>query len=196
VIIVSWDDAQAYLAWLSRKTGRPYRLPSEAEWEFAARGGTQTAFPWGADWDARLANGADSVGRTTEAASYPANPTGFYDMIGNVWEWVEDCWHDSFVGAPKDGSAWVDGSSCQSGRVVRGGSWNNLPVDLRVAFRLRVPPDFRYFNLGFRVARTLTPERATAGPPQQQAAPTPAAPPTYQPPPTGYPGGKVGGSTR
>ena len=84
VINVSWDDAQAYLSWLSSKTNRPYRLPSEAEWEFAARGGTQTVFPWGEDWDSRLANGADSVGRTTEAASYPANPTGFYDMIGNV----------------------------------------------------------------------------------------------------------------
>jgi formylglycine-generating enzyme required for sulfatase activity len=84
VINVSWDDAQAYLSWLSSKTNRPYRLPSEAEWEFAARGGTPTVFPWGEDWDSRLANGADSVGRTTEAASYPANPTGFYDMIGNV----------------------------------------------------------------------------------------------------------------
>jgi formylglycine-generating enzyme required for sulfatase activity len=126
VINVSWDDAQAYVSWLSRKAGlregvsRPYRLPSEAEWEFAARGGTQTPFPWGVDWDSRLANGADSVGRTTDAASYSANPTGFYDMIGNVWEWVEDCWHDSYTGAPKDGSAWVDKGSCTA-RVVRGG---------------------------------------------------------------------------
>jgi formylglycine-generating enzyme required for sulfatase activity len=172
VINVSWDDAQAYVSWLSRKAGlsegvsRPYRLPSEAEWEFAARGGTQTAFPWGADWDARLANGADSVGRTTPAATYPANPTGFYDMIGNVWEWVEDCWHDSYIGAPKDGSAWVEKGSCDE-RVVRGGSWVDGPVVLRVAIRFWLRPDLRSDYLGFRVARTLpvTPGNLTPLPP-------------------------------
>jgi len=170
VINVSWDDAQAYVSWLSRKVGRgdnvahPYRLPSEAEWEYAARGGTQSAFPWGEDWDARLANGADSVGRTTEAASYPANPTGFYDMIGNAWEWVEDCWHDSYAGAPKDGSAWVDAGSCGE-RVVRGGSWYDGPAYLRVAIRDWFHPDVRNYDLGFRVARTLTPGTLTTLPP-------------------------------
>jgi formylglycine-generating enzyme required for sulfatase activity len=158
VINVSWDNAQAYVSWLSRKTGRPYRLPSEAEWEYAARGGTQTRYPWGEDWDPRRANGADSVGRTTEVGTYPANPTGFYDMIGNVSEWVVDCWHDSYTGAPEAGKAWVDGDGCKSGvRIVRGGSWNSAPTFLRAAIRSRMPPDNHASDQGFRVARTLTP---------------------------------------
>jgi formylglycine-generating enzyme required for sulfatase activity len=192
VINVSWDDAQAYVSWLSRKTGRPYRLPSEAEWEYAARGGTQTAYPWGEDWNTRLANGADSVGRTTEVATYAANPTGFYDMIGNVWEWVEDCWHDKYTGAPADGKAWVDVDGCKSGRVVRGGSWDDGPAYQRVAIRYRYPPGGRIDSLGFRVARTLTPGNFTTSPrggiegaapgrenlaPQQQQAAPPAAAP-------------------
>jgi formylglycine-generating enzyme required for sulfatase activity len=187
VINVNGDDARAYVSWLTRKTGRPYRLPSEAEWEYAARGGTQTAFPWGADWDARLANGAESVPGTTEAASYPANPTGFYDMIGNVWEWVEDCWHDNYTGAPKDGTAWVDIGSC-SDRVLRGGSWVDEPGVLRVAYRQPARHDDRNSGLGFRVARALTPGRITPLPPRaafpgaanfpaQQQQQQPAVPP-------------------
>jgi formylglycine-generating enzyme required for sulfatase activity len=157
VIFVSWNDAQGYVAWLAGKTGRPYRLPSEAEWEYAARGGTTTAYPWGDDWDRRLANGADSVGRTTVVATYAANPTGFYDMIGNVWEWVEDCWHDNFKGAPADGKAWVDAGGCKPDwRLVRGGSWSVGPSFLRVAFRVGSQPAFRFDYLGLRVARTLT----------------------------------------
>jgi formylglycine-generating enzyme required for sulfatase activity len=188
VINVSWDDAQTYVSWLSRKTGRPYRLPSEAEWEYAARGGTETPYPWGGDWDARLANGGYSVGRTTEVGSYAANPAGFYDMIGNVWEWAEDCWHDNYMGAPADGKAWVDGSGCTSGRrVARGGSWSGIPRTLRVADRIDLEPDSRDYDVGFRVARTLTPGNLTPlprggpggvapgrenlAPQQQQAAP-------------------------
>jgi formylglycine-generating enzyme required for sulfatase activity len=164
VINSSWDDAQAYVSWLTRKSGHPYRLPSEAEWEYAARGGTRTAYPWGDYWDRRLANGADSVGRTTEVATYAANPLGFYDVIGNVWEWVEDCWHDSYQGAPKDGSAWVDAGGCNE-RVARGGSWSSAPGNLRVAIRNRLVPGYRAVNLGFRVSRTLTPGGFTPLPP-------------------------------
>jgi formylglycine-generating enzyme required for sulfatase activity len=206
VINVSWNDAQAYASWLSKKTERSYRLPSEAEWEYAARGGTQTAYPWGEDWDARLANGADSFGRTSDAASYPANPTGFYDMIGNVWEWVEDCWHDDYTGAPADGKAWVDAGGCKSpnevrggvwragpGRVLRGGSWNVGPGRLRSAVRDWGAPGNRGYILGFRVSRTLTPGSSTILPRGGSGGATPGGenlPPRQQqttPPDTGQP---------
>jgi formylglycine-generating enzyme required for sulfatase activity len=154
VINVSWEGAQAYVSWLSHKTNRPYRLPSEAEWEYAARAGTKTAYPWGETWDPALANGADSVGRTTEVGAYPPNAFGLYDMIGNVWEWVEDCWHDNYDGAPDDGRAWIDLKNCNT-RVMRGGSWYRDPAGLLVASRSSNPPAVRFNILGFRVARTL-----------------------------------------
>jgi formylglycine-generating enzyme required for sulfatase activity len=121
VINVSWHDAQAYVSWLSGKTGRPYRLPSEAEWEHAARDWTQMEYAGGRDRDPRLNNGADSGGQTTEVRSYLENLIGVSDIIGSIREWVEDCWHENYTGAPKDGTAWVDADGCKS-RVVRGGS--------------------------------------------------------------------------
>ena len=109
VINVSWDDAEAYVEWLGRETGQPYRLLSEAEWEHACRAGTTTRYSWGYEITAENANYGKNVGETSEVGSYPANPFGLYDMQGNVWEWVEDRWHDNYVGAPHDGSAWTEG---------------------------------------------------------------------------------------
>ena len=161
VINVSWDDAKAYVAWLSKKTGKSYRLLSEAEYEYATRAGTQTAYPWGnavgtnnanchacgSQWDAR---------QTAPVGSFAANGFGLYDMVGNVREWTEDCYHDSYRGAPADGSAWIEGANCSS-RVVRGGSWLIAPAFLRSAARYWFSPDYRLNYLGFRVARTLAP---------------------------------------
>jgi formylglycine-generating enzyme required for sulfatase activity len=164
VINVSWNDAQAYVAWLSNKTGRTYRLPTEAEWEYAARAGTTTPFSFGAtistaqaNYDGDYTYGSGSKGedrrRTVPAGSLPANPWGLHEVHGNVWEWVEDCYHASYQGAPTNGRAWVD-QSCTA-RVLRGGSWVNDPGDLRSAGRGWGEPDTRDDNGGFRVARTL-----------------------------------------
>ena len=138
VINVSWDDAQSYVAWLSRITGKEYRLLSEAEYEYAARAGTQTAYPWGDDIGKNNAN-CDGCGsqwdnkQTAPVGSFAANGFGLYDTVGNVWEWTEDCHHNNYNGAPVDGTAWT-GDDCSS-RVVRGGSWLYGPPDLRAAFR-------------------------------------------------------------
>ncbi len=167
VIHVSWHYAQEYARWLSGETGNRYRLLSESEWEYAARAGTTTPFHFGATIATYQANynGNSTYGpgrkgvyrqRTVAVGSFPANSFGLHDMHGNVWEWVEDCWHDSYVRAPADGSAWT--SACDdSARVVRGGSWLNLPTDLGSANRNRNPTGSRLSNVGFRVARTLTP---------------------------------------
>jgi formylglycine-generating enzyme required for sulfatase activity len=161
---VSWDDAQAYVKWLSRITGKSYRLLSEAEYEYAARAGTETKYPWGDDvkLDGKpMANcvgcGGDWDGKQAPGGSFPANAFGLYDMVGNVWEWTEDCWRDSYQGEPPtNGSAWTS-SDCQI-RVVRGGSWDSYPDNLRSSNRSRDFSDNRgIFNLGFRVGRTLTP---------------------------------------
>lgn len=158
VINVSWGDAVAYCKWLSRETGQPYRLPSEAEWEYGCRAGTTTRFSWGDAITPDKANydGSNS-GRTTEVGGYPANPWGLYDMHENVWELAGDVWHDPYQDAPTDGSAWTDieGSNYPRERVVRGGSWVSDSRDLRSAIRLRHDPFIRYYSLGFRVARTL-----------------------------------------
>ena len=157
VVNVSWKDAQVYIDWLERKTGKPYRLPSEAEWEYAARAGATTRYAFGDAITPKDANYGSNVGKTTEVGAYPANAWGLYDMHGNVWEWVEDIYHDSYKGAPTDGSAWTDGERTDSSRdrVIRGGSWNYLPWFLRSAYRGGDYPDNRYGYLGFRVARTL-----------------------------------------
>jgi formylglycine-generating enzyme required for sulfatase activity len=160
VINVTWDDAQRYVAWLSALTGRPYRLLSEAEYEYAARAGATTAYPWG---DQAGSNNTVCVGcgskwdgkQPAPAGSFVANSFGLYDTIGNVWEWVEDCVHDDYSGAPQDGSAWTAGGNCQS-RIARGGTWNVVPASVRSGSRLLVTSRSVYFNLGFRVARTLT----------------------------------------
>jgi formylglycine-generating enzyme required for sulfatase activity/serine/threonine protein kinase len=170
VINVSWDDAQQYVAWLSRQTGQSWRLPTEAEWEYAARAGTSTAFSTGncittaqANYDGNYdyadcgAKTGKYLQKTQPVGSYPANRWNLYDMHGNVLEWVQDCYHDSYTGAPKDGSEWR-GSCSESGRrVLRGGSWGNGPWVLRSANRNGLVTGDRLNDLGFRVARTLTP---------------------------------------
>ena len=158
VINVSWDDAQAYVAWLAKKTGKPYRLLSEAEWEYAARAGSPTAYPWGPNPGKDRANFDGSGSRwsgqqTAPVGSFAPNAFGLYDLIGNVWEWTQDCWNDSYAGAPKDGRPWLDGDCGR--RVVRGGSWYGKPEVARAAYRNGYVPDYRLNHLGFRLARTL-----------------------------------------
>ena len=178
MINVSWDDAQGYVRWLSRETGQRYRLLSEAEWEYVARAGTGTARYWGdsAAAQCRYANGADAAhvpwrqeidslydssyaarcsdgyGYTAPVGSYEPNAFGLHDILGNVWEWTDDCWNGSYAGAPADGSAWRSGDCSQ--RVLRGGSWNLGPVDLRSASRFGLLAGGRVSYGGFRVART------------------------------------------
>jgi formylglycine-generating enzyme required for sulfatase activity len=165
VINVSWNDARAFVAWLSRRTGKDYRLLSEAEAEYVTRAGTKTPFWWGASITTNQANyngsfryggGATGVnrGRTVPVDQFEANPWGLYQVHGNVWEWVEDCYHDSYDGAPADGAAWTSGD-CNS-QVLRGGAWNLSPRYLRATTRGGVAAPFRSSNYGFRVAKTLT----------------------------------------
>ena len=155
VVNVSWDDAKAYVAWLSEKTGHGYRLLSEAEYEYAERAETSTTYWWG-DSDAdlcRYANGDPCNHHgTVPVGSYPANGFGLYDMAGNVWEWTEDCWNGSYAGAPDDGTAWTT-ENCDE-RVLRGGSWYYYAGVLRSALRHRSYSGDRYDSVGFRVART------------------------------------------
>ena len=159
---VSWNDAQAYIRKLNAKTGKQYRLPSEAEWEYAARAGSFTAYPWGDKASHEYANygddeccfglvqGRDKWLNTSPAGSFAPNDFGLYDMIGNVWEWVEDGFHDSYAGAPKDGSVWPGNGSSH---VVRGGSWNFDPQFIRVSTRSRFDPSMRMSSIGFRLVR-------------------------------------------
>lgn len=158
VVCVSWLDVQAYVEWLSHKTGERYRLPTEAEWEYAARAGTTTRYAFGDAITPKNANYSESkLGKTTEVGSYPPNAWGLFDMHGNVWEWVEDIWHESYKGegVPNDGAAWTDEGESSRYRVNRGGSWINDPGYLRSATRNWSDPDSHYNNRGFRVARTL-----------------------------------------
>ncbi len=152
---LDWNDAQEYVAWLSKKTGKTYRLPTEAEWEYAARAGSSTAYPWGKTMEKNRANcsgcNGEASGDTLATGSYPPNDFGLYDMTGNAAEWVEDCWNDSFRGAPSDGSAWTR-PRCQE-RVLRGGSFNNDPRYLRSASRYKYDYDVRFYSNGFRVVR-------------------------------------------
>jgi formylglycine-generating enzyme required for sulfatase activity len=161
VINVSWDDAQSYVKWLSAKTGRYYRLLSEAEREYAARAGKKSPFWWGASVSAEQANydgnytyngggKGEYRQRTLPAQSFHPNPWGLYQVHGNVYDLVEDCYHDNYNGAPSDGSAWTTGE-CKT-RVLRGGSWDDNPRRLRAAFRFSIIPGFRDSDRGFRVA--------------------------------------------
>jgi formylglycine-generating enzyme required for sulfatase activity len=162
-INVSWDDAQTYVKWLSRITGKGYRLLSEAEYEYAARAGTQTVYPWGDDikLDGKAMANCKGCGsqwdgkETAPVGSFVANGFGFYDMVGNVWSWTEDCWNATYQGAPADGSAWTTGD-CTT-HVLRSGSWTDVPDLLRSAARIGNATGSRTFSLGFRVARTLSP---------------------------------------
>lgn len=151
---ISWNDAQLFVQKISQKTGKKYRLPSEAEWEYAARGGSTTAYPWGSS-DAELHVYAwfSSIAQTTNPVGLKKpNQFGLYDMLGNVCEWTQDCWNLGYVGAPTDGSAWM-GGDC-SRRVYRGGSYNYFPRFSRPAFRLGSTSVIRS-DIGLRVARTL-----------------------------------------
>jgi formylglycine-generating enzyme required for sulfatase activity len=155
VIMVNWDDANAYAEWLSRKTGKTYRLLSEAEREYVTRAGTTTLFWWGSSITPKQAN---YDGRqTVPVDSFEANPWGLLNVHGNVWEWTADCWNASNQGNPGDGSARTTGECTL--RVVRGGSWVSNPLDLRAANRVGDTSDGRGVNLGFRLARTLWPGR-------------------------------------
>jgi formylglycine-generating enzyme required for sulfatase activity len=158
VINVSWDDAKIFTAWLSRRTGRDYRLLSEAEREYVMRSETRTSFWTGesistlqANYDGRI-SGGEFRAQTVPVDTFPPNPWGFYQTSGNVWEWTEDCYHSSYEGAPSDGSAWISGDC--SVRVARGGSWVSPSDRLRSAARERAFERADY--VGFRVARTLT----------------------------------------
>ena len=173
VINVNWDDAREYARWLARETGEDYRLPSEAEWEYVARAGTTTARYWG-EGESRqcgYANGHDHTGaaqrelsrspvdcadgyaETAPVGRFGPNEFGLHDVLGNVWEWTEDCLHRSYSGAPSDGRAWTAGGNC-SLRVARGGSWNG-PGSLRSANRGWTLGSGRNDSFGFRVARTI-----------------------------------------
>ena len=155
---VSWDDAQQYAAWLTKVTGKPYRLPTEAEWEYAARAGTTTRYWWGDDMRTGNANCKDCgqpwrVDAPADVGTFAANPFGLYDMTGGVWEWVSDCWHNSYKNAPADGRSW-DEPYCQS-RVIRGGSWRDGATYMLSATRFKYDSGVRYTANGFRVARDL-----------------------------------------
>jgi len=165
VVCVSWGDAEAYAKWLSSRTGRSYRLPSEAEWEYAARAGSSTPRPWGnanardfANYGAEqccapFATGRDRWLYTSPVGSFRSNAFGLYDMLGNVWQRSSDCGHADYSGAPRDGAAWVAGGDCTT-RVVRGGAWFGSFDELRSAVRAADPAEFRKNDIGFRVVRS------------------------------------------
>ena len=158
VMNVSWHDAVAYTQWLSDQTGENYRLPSESEWEYAARAGSTTVYNWGNDIGHNRANCAGCGSQwgymqTASVGSFSTNRWGLHDMHGNVYEWVQDCWNWNFEGAPADGSARESGN-CDR-RMFRGGSWINTPEFLRSAYRASRPPKDRYDSIGFRVVRSF-----------------------------------------
>jgi len=177
VIRVSYEQAIGYTEWLSKKTGKPYRLLSEAEWEYAARAGSQAARFWGAmaDRACEFENGADAAlerqkpegwkdewglhacddgqARTAPVGAFKPNAFGLHDMLGNLSEWVEDCYNTSYEGAPTDGRAWTT-ADCPR-RVIRGGNWSHSPVGVRSTNRNGDPPSLQNMIVGFRVARTL-----------------------------------------
>lgn len=171
VTCVSWHDATRYAAWMSERTGKPYRLPSEAEWEYAARGGTSGTNFWGED--DRLActyanvndlTAKNKVAKTAEPCTdgylftspvehFPPNPFGLHDAVGNVWVWLADCWQGDYSASPRNGSA-AEGEPCEA-RVLRGGSWTDTPGPFRLAARENRAPDDRLAIAGFRLARDM-----------------------------------------
>ena len=163
VVNVSWEESQAYCAWLTKETAQPFRLPSEAEWEYACRAGTDTCFSTGADIAIAEANFLYSeqgervgAGDRKPVASYSPNSYGISDLHGQVCELVQDVWHPNFIGAPSDGSPWMVGADSDL-RVIRGGAWDYMPRLLRSAWRDAVPRTQRRDNLGFRLAITISP---------------------------------------
>jgi len=176
VVCVSWNDAKEYVKWLSAETGKEYRLLSESEWEYAARAGTSAARYWGADpanacgyanvgdrslvarypdWRWEVHDCQDGAAHTSPVGRYQPNRFGLRDMLGNVWEWVEDCYHDNYEDAPNDGKAWTNGGCGK--RIVRGSSWDFKPRIVRSAYRGKNLADYRSHSIGFRVARMLNP---------------------------------------
>ncbi len=167
IVCLNWNDAAAYVEWLSERTNKPYRLLTESEWEYAARAQTKTNFHFGemistsqANYDGshggELSKDRGILGKTIKVGSFPPNGFGLYDMHGNVFEWVEDCWHENYQGAPRDGRAWTWDGNCAL-RVLRGGSWFNHAALLRSAFRGASKVTQRYTHYGLRVARTIDP---------------------------------------
>jgi formylglycine-generating enzyme required for sulfatase activity len=163
VVNVSWQDARGYCEWLSESAGQHYRLPSEAEWEYACRAGSDGPFAFGAEIDPGLANYFYSEagerigpGRRIPSGAYPPNAFGLHDMHGNVCEWVDDAWHADYIGAPADGTEWTAGPHPRL-RVIRGGAWDYLPRLLRSAWRDALDETKRRDNVGFRVATSDLP---------------------------------------
>ncbi len=181
VINVSWRDAIAYLGWLSKQTGQRYRLPTEAEWEYAARAGSDYKYAWGNDIERNRANciGCSSQWdgkQTAPVGSFEPNRFGLHDTIGNVWEWVADCWRPNYKRVRAETSGWLRvGSGNCSRRMRRGGSWDDYPNYVRVANRGRGAPDYRNFNVGFRLARDLKGSRHAE--PSDHSRDTPSIPP-------------------
>lgn len=158
VINVPWAGARQYVDWIAAKTKQKYRLPSEAEWEYAARAGTTTAYWWGDQVGENLGNCRDCKSQWSKKGSGPvgsfkANPWGLYDVHGNVWEWVEDCWNPSHVGAPKDGVARTSGDCTK--RVIRSGSWYYVSKNMRSAWRFKNDARVKSYGIGFRLLREL-----------------------------------------
>jgi formylglycine-generating enzyme required for sulfatase activity len=161
VFNVTWNDAVAYAEWLSRETGKRFRLPTEAEWEYAARAGSKTPYWWGTK--ARGSNRANCDGcgsewakQTTPVGSFEANPFGLHDTAGNVIEWVQDCWHENYENAPADGSVWLKAGDGDCGqRVIRGGHWFHGPGIVHSAYRGKKAPDYQSTTAGFRLAQDL-----------------------------------------
>ena len=147
---VNWHDATEFCQRLSAKTQKNYHLPSEAQWEYACRAETTTAYHFGDQLTEEVANYNQNVGQTTPVGQYPANCWGLHDMHGNVWEWCKDHWHSNYEGAPTDGSAWIEGGDSKY-RVRRGGSWINNPRVCRSAFRGNLVPGVDVYDFGFRV---------------------------------------------
>jgi formylglycine-generating enzyme required for sulfatase activity len=149
VILVSWNDARQYTQWLTHKTGKSYRLLSEAEWEYVARAGSTTAYTYGNFvWPEQVNY---YTRKTAPVGSYAPNAFGLYDVHGNVWEWTEDCWNENYSGAPGNGAAWLSGDCAR--RVFRGGSWDDYPWFVRSAERSQGSTSTRLNDIGFRVAR-------------------------------------------
>lgn len=169
VFDITWHDAQQFVEWLSEQTGKHYQLPSEAQWEYAARAGTTAPFNTGDCIHTDQANYHGQYeysdcpttevyfGKALPVGSYLPNAWGLYDVHGNIFEWIRDCWHAHYEGAPADGSAWMDeGDNVDCNRrVIRGGSWSGRPLDLRSAYRARNDANFKSIFIGFRVVREL-----------------------------------------